>query len=159
MADLINDLKSALALGEVRMNNKIVYVTKDEAQLIKADAVQNREIYFAEIDGAEIKVEKDYVRAMAEAFAFSHKLPEMKLGWYNDYITDLMWIEQKEIVLIINNYDLMLVDNLKLKNDIMADFEEIILPWWEEEVVGHMVGGVPRKFLVYLERLQASLSS
>ena len=141
------------------MNNKIVYVTKNEAQLIKADAVQNREIYFAEIDGAEIKAEEDYVRAMAEAFAFPNELPEMKLGWYNDYINDLMWIEQKEIVLIINNYDLMLVDNLKLKNDIMADFEEIILPWWEEEVVGHMVGGVPRKFLVYLERLQASLSS
>ena len=139
------------------MNNKIVYVTKNEAQLIKADAVQNREIYFAEIDGAEIKAEEDYVRAMAEAFAFPHKLHEMKLVWYNDYINDLMWIEQKEIVLIINNYDLMLVDNLKLKNDIMADFEEIILPWWEEEVVGHMVGGVPRKFLVYLERLQANL--
>lgn len=138
------------------MNNKIVYVTRNEAQLIKADAVQNREIYFAEIDGAEIKTEEDYVRAMAEAFAFLNKLPEMKLGWYNDYINDLMWIEQKEIVLLINNYDLMLVDNLKLKNDIMADFEEIILPWWEEEVVGHMVGGVPRKFLVYLERLQTS---
>ena len=135
------------------MNNKIVYVTKNEAQLIKADAVQNRDIYFAEIEGAEIKTEEDYVRAMAEAFSFLHKLPEMKLGWYNDYINDLMWIEQKEIVLVINNYDLMLVDNLKLKNDIMADFEEIILPWWEEEVVGHMVGGVPRKFLVYLERL------
>lgn len=60
---------------------------------------------------------------MAEAFAFPHKLPEMKLGLYNDYINDLMWIEQKEIVLIINNYDLMLVDNLKLKNDIMADCE------------------------------------
>ena len=39
------------------MNNKIVYVTKNEAQLIKADAVQNREIYFAEIYGAEIKAE------------------------------------------------------------------------------------------------------
>ena len=41
----------------------------------------------------------------------------------------------------------------------IADFEENILPWWEEEVVGHMVGGVPRKFLVYLERLPVSLSS
>lgn len=141
------------------MNNKIVYVTKNEAKLIKADAVQNGEIYFAEIDGAGINAEEDYVRAMADAFAFPHKLPEMKLGWYNDYINDLMWIEQKKIVLIINNYDLMLVGNPKLKNDIMADFEEIILPWWEEEVIGHMVGGVPRKFLVYLESLQASLSS
>lgn len=37
------------------MNNKIAYITKNEAQLIKADAVQNRKIYFAEIDRAGIK--------------------------------------------------------------------------------------------------------
>lgn len=38
-------------------------------------------------------------------------------------------------------------------------FEGISLPWWEEEVVGHMVDGVSRKFLVYLEGMQAGLSS
>ena len=27
----------------------------------------------------------------------------------------------------------------------------IILPWWEGEVVGHMVGAEPREFLLYLE--------
>lgn len=32
------------------MNNKIVNITKNEAQSIKADAVKNREIYFAEIE-------------------------------------------------------------------------------------------------------------
>ena len=37
------------------MNNKIVYVTKNETQLIKADAVQNREIYFAETDGLVLR--------------------------------------------------------------------------------------------------------
>lgn len=45
----------------------------------------------------------------------------------------------------------MLVDDLKTKQNIMADFEEIILPWWEGEVTGHIVGGMPRKFTVYLE--------
>ena len=33
----------------------------------------------------------------------------------------------------------------------MDDFAEIILPWWEGEVVGHMVDGKPRGFLIYLE--------
>lgn len=135
------------------MYNKIVYVTKDEAKVIKMNAIQNDKILFSEIDGGKIKTENDYVQAMANAFAFPHILPEMNIGWYNDYITDLMWIEQEDIVMLIHDYDLMLVDDLRAKRNIMADFEEIILPWWEGEVVGHMVGGVPRKFLIYLESL------
>ena len=140
------------------MNNKIIYVTKNEAKLIKAKALQNSEVYFVEIDGAEIKTEEDYVRTMADAFAFPSDLPRMILGWYDDYIADLMWIEQNEIVLLINNYDLMLVNNPKIKSDIIEDFEESILPWWEKDVVGHMVGGVPRRFSVYLESLRANMS-
>ena len=81
----------------------------------------------------------------------------MKIGWYNDYIMDLMWIEPEGVVLIIHNYDLMLVDHFKLKSDIISDFKEIILPWWEGEVVGHMVGGKPRKFTVYLESMQTNV--
>ena len=138
---------------ELKMKNKIVYVTKDESRVVKMDAIKNEDTFFVEIDGDKIKTEEDYVQAMANAFAFPHALPELKIGWYNDYISDLMWIEQKDIIMIIHNYDLMLVDDLKTKKNIIAGFEEIILPWWEGEVVGHMVGGVPRKFLIYLEGL------
>ena len=63
-----------------------------------------------------------------------------------------MWIKQKDIVLLVYDYDLMLTDDLKIKKNIVADFEEIILHWWEGEIVGHMVGRVPRGFEVYLER-------
>ncbi|MCM1500923.1 MAG: hypothetical protein NC124_20890 [Clostridium sp.] len=136
------------------MNNKIVYVTKEEALSIKKNAVQCSDVFFAEIDGADIKTEEDYVEAMSYAFGFSHVIPKMEIEWCNDYISDLMWIEQKIIVMLIRNYDVMLESNLKLKKDIVADFEEIILPWWEEEVIGHMVGGVPRKFTVYIECAQ-----
>lgn len=139
---------------ELKMKNKIVYVTKDEAKEVKMDAIKTGDTFFAEIYGDKIKTEEDYVQAMANAFAFPHALPELKIGWYNDYISDLMWIEQKDIIMIIHNYDLMLVDDLKTKKNIIAGFEEIILPWWEGEVVGHMVGGVPRKFLIYLEGLR-----
>lgn len=134
------------------MENKIVYITKDEAEIIKVNARRNQDVFFAEIAGDEIKTEEDYVQVMSNVFFFSQKLPEKKLEWYNDYICDLMWIKQKNIIMLIHNYDLMLINNLEVKNEIIADFEEIILPWWEGEIVGHMVGGMPRKFLIYLEK-------
>lgn len=134
------------------MNNKIISVTTNEIEEIKANIMQSKNVFLAEIEGSKIKTEKDYVRAMADAFAFPYELPEMNIGWYNDYINDLMWIEQKSIVLIIHDYDLMLADNQKIKKLIIEYFEEITLPWWEGEVVGHMVGGEPRSFLVYLEK-------
>lgn len=134
------------------MNNKIVYVTKDEAEVIKENSMYNKDIFFAEINGAQIRTEEEYVQAMVDAFVFPHELPGMKLGWYKDYICDLMWIEQKDIVMLVHDYGLMLLDELNTKKIIMDDFEEIILPWWEGEVVGHMVGGEPRGFLIYLEK-------
>lgn len=134
------------------MNNKIVYVTKEEAKEIKNHLLCNEDIFIAEIEGTKIRTEADYVQAMFSAFAFPNELPAMKLGWYNDYICDLMWIRQKNIVLIIHEYDSMLNDDIKLKRTILDDFEEIILPWWESEVIGHMVGGISRGFIVYLEQ-------
>lgn len=135
------------------MNNKIIYVTREQSKVIKRDALQSKDTFLAEIDGTKIKTEEDYVQAMASAFDFPCELPEMKIGWYNDYINDLMWIKQKSIILIIHDYDSMLVDNLEIKEIIIEYFEEITLPWWEGEIIGHMVGGTPRSFLVYLERL------
>ncbi len=134
------------------MNNKLVYITKDEAEQIKNHALNNEDVFLAEIEGAKIRTEVDYVQEMSNAFAFPHELPAMKIGWSNDYISDLMWIEQKDIVLLIHNYDLMLCDEQKLKKNILDDFEEIILPWWESEVIGRMIGGMPRGFIVYLEQ-------
>ena len=134
------------------MKNKILCVTKEEAEAIKENSICNKDIFFVEIDGAKIRNEEEYVQAMADAFAFSHKLPGRKLGWYMDYICDLMWIEKNDIVILIRDYDSMLIDDIVTKKIIMDDFVEIILPWWEGEVVGHMVGGKPRGFLIYLEK-------
>ena len=89
---------------------------------------------------------------MASAFILPQVLPAMKIGWLNDWLSDLMRIKQKDIVLLVYDYDLMLTDDLKIKKNIVADFVDIILPWWEGEIVGHMVGRVPRGFEVYLER-------
>ena len=134
------------------MDNKIVCVTKEEAEVIKENSICNKDIFFVEINGESIRNEEEYVQAMADAFIFPDKLPSRKLGWYNDYICDLMWIEKKDIVMLVRDYDSMLVDEVETKKIIMDDFAEIILPWWEGEVVGHMVDGKPRGFLIYLEK-------
>lgn len=135
------------------MNNKIIYIAKDEVTKIRTDVLKNQDVFLAEIDGARIRTEEEYVRAMADAFAIPQPLLAMKIGFLNDWMSDLLWIKQKDIVLIVHDYDLMLLDDLKTKKIIMLDFEEIILPWWEGDVVGHMVDGEPRGFWVYLERL------
>ena len=137
------------------MNNKIIYIAKDEAKRIKMDALKNQDIYLAEIDGARIRTEGEYVQAMVDAFAITHPLLGMKIGILNDWMEDLTWIEQKDIIFIIHNYDLMLSDDLKTKKKVMLYLEEIILPWWEGDVVGHMVGGEPRGFMLYIEKSKA----
>ena len=134
------------------MKNNIVYVDKEEAEKIKTNFLNCQNVFLAEVDGSNINSEEEFVLQMSRAFMFPHELQWLKLGWFVDYIRDLMWIdENKEIVLLIDNFERMLLDDKKLKKRIIHEFVEIILPWWEEDVIGHMVGGKTRKFMVYLE--------
>ena len=78
--------------------------------------------------------------------------PKPVIGWLNDYLCDLSWISNCKIAIVIRNFDMFLRDNEKKKRDIILDFDEIILPWWEKNVEEHMVGGQRKTFLVYLEQ-------
>ena len=40
---------------------------------------------------------------MASAFILPQVLPAMKIGWLNDWLSDLMRIKQKDIVLLGKN--------------------------------------------------------
>ena len=77
------------------MNSKIVYVSKEKTDEIKSCILHNDDIFIAEIEGAKIKTEADYVQAMSSAFSFPHELPSMKIGWYNDYICDLIRLDME----------------------------------------------------------------
>ena len=69
---------------------------------------------------------------------------------YSDWMTDLSWIPNQKIAVIINKYDFFMNKNPKLKRLIMDSFEDDILPFWEKDVVQFMVGGKPRIFEVYI---------
>ena len=135
------------------MKNRIVYVNEQEADAVKAEALQKENAFFAELDGRSIQTEADYVREMELVMNCPYEKSDMylKLGWYHDWICELLWLGEKDVVLLLRGYDFMLRNNEKTKKRIVEDFEEITLPWWEGEVIGHMVGGKPRSFMVYLE--------
>lgn len=53
---------------------------------------------------------------------------------YLDWIRDLEWLNKEAYVLIINDYNLFMRNNTDLKNEIISDFKEVILSFWQDEV-------------------------
>lgn len=134
------------------MKNRILYISEKEAEKLKKSISGDDGIFLVEADGAEIQSEEDYVREMEIKFQVPYGLPlKLLLDWYVDDITRCAGIEENKIIILIHHFDSMLVNAPKIKQRIHDDFNEIILPWWEGEIVGHQVGGEPKEFLVYLE--------
>ena len=63
---------------------------------------------------------------------------------------DVSWLDTDSIILIISNFNLFLKGEHALKDDIIKDFEDYLLPFWEEEVETTVVDGKKKSFCVYL---------
>ena len=133
------------------MKNQIFYVAKEEIELLKKRLATASDTYVMEVDGAQIQTEAEYVREMGSQLKVPYDIcSRLQLGWYFDDITSCTWIEESHMVLIIRNFDLMLKDYPKVKNDIIIHLNEIALPFWEKNVITCMRAD-PKEFLVYLE--------
>lgn len=132
------------------MKNSVLNISKDEANKIKSESKDK--VFIAEIDGAEINSWEDYWTAMARSFSFPELPAYMKPDYhgYYDIMTDLSWIETDSIILIINKFTLFLKGEHALKDDIIKDFKDYLLPFWAEEVERTVVGGKTKSFCVYL---------
>ena len=120
-------------------------------EIIACDSLSDnvRKGFVAELDGRAVKTRFDYFSAIDKAFQF----PTSSAGnWdsYLDWIRDLTWLPDGEITLIIQHYANFLEDNPEDKKMLVEDFEDTILPFWEEEVTHVVVEGKPRHFMVYL---------
>lgn len=144
----------------------------NEIKIISSSKILNidkRNTFVAEINGEEVKTEKDWLYIMAEKFRFPVFLEKEKktvewfegaygdsrnyfLNWerYEDWLTDLSWIEQNSIILIIRNYSELLIDYPESKDYIINNFKNVIFPWWEKDVMAHMVGGRTKDFNIYI---------
>lgn len=130
------------------MENRIIYTSNKEITEVRKRLKQDDKTYVVEIEGKICLYLSDYLNLISNLFQFPIKAKG--LDGYNDWMRDLSWINKKQIVIIIYNFQQFLQKDISSKTAILEDFNEIILPWWESEVVDCMVGGEMRKMLVYL---------
>ena len=112
------------------------------------------------IDGNHIKTELDFINIMSNTFNFPQFEDKIcNLSGFLDWMTDLTWFDENkkkkigetvDIILIIKNYNKLFNGNIeKVKFFIIENFVNIILPYWEKEVIKCSYLGT-RKFDVYL---------
>ena len=128
--------------------NKVSHISRRELATIRA-SINPIDVYLVELDGKQINNWKDYISLLETGFKFPTSCID-SIDRYLDWIRDLSWISQKEILLVINNFEYFIVDDEDLRTQIIFDFYDLILPFWEEGVKKFVVGGKPRKFNVYL---------
>lgn len=130
------------------MNNNIIYISSDDFKIAKENLKRNDKIFFVEMNGEKIQNLTEYLSTMSNLCDF----PFPTKGWdgYCDWMTDFTWIDKDIIIIIINNYKYFLQSDLSSKAKVIEKFQNTILPWWENDVINHMVGGKPKKFTVYL---------
>ena len=101
------------------------------------------------IDGRQVRSEGHFFSIMEKEFHFPQSC-DGYMDIFLDWIGDLTWLEYDEITLIIKNKKEFLSNNFLFKVKVLAAFAEIVLPFWEEEVVRCVVEGKPKQFDVYL---------
>ncbi|MBS4983596.1 MAG: hypothetical protein ACLTC4_01730 [Hungatella hathewayi] len=129
------------------MKNGIFHVTEGKMEQIKNEF--DHKTFLVELEGGQIATLNDYFCVMSKKCCFPRK--SNMWATYNDWMMDFSWIEKDmSIVIVIYNYDLFMKLDISSKTEIFRGFKEDYIPWWENDVVNHMVDGVPKKFTVYL---------
>jgi len=129
--------------------NKVYEVSPEDFAKLKLEFIDNQEIFLVELSGSEIQSWDDYVTMMQTNFRFPTTCND-SVDRYLDWMRDLSWIEKEKFILVIHQFDRFLQNMPELKSEIISDFIDIILPFWQEEVSQVIVGGRAKNFLVYL---------
>lgn len=70
-----------------------------------------------------------------------------KFSRFDDWMTDLSWISADQgICLIVNNYSKFLSLDPVFKENLIEDFRDNILPFWEKDVLQYVKDGKTRRF-------------
>ena len=128
--------------------NKIYRLTKNEYKEF-AESSDFRESFVAEIEGDKIQSRNDYLNEAWDKLRFP-QTGFINFNAYLDWIRDLDWIKEESVILVILNFERFLKDDLELKTEIVETLDEIVLPWWQEEVLNCVVEGEVRPFNVFL---------
>lgn len=131
------------------MENSIVVLRQSQvADMI--NSLEKNKFVIANVDGNTVNNRDDFFVAVETALQFPGKC-EGLFSRFDDWIMDLGWIEkEKGICIIITSFANFSSDDIAFKSSILEDFEEDILPFWEEEVCSVVKDGTPREFYVIL---------
>ncbi|GHU53563.1 hypothetical protein FACS1894132_06050 [Clostridia bacterium] len=135
----------------MELQNKIELISFAEFSKISDSIKSDTNNYLVELDGDKILYLYDYLNTISEKLNFplleNYKL---NLDGYYDWITDLSWIEQSNIFILIYNFENFLIEQIDIKEKIVNLFKKDILKFWDTDVVNCVVGGQKRAFSVYL---------
>ena len=131
------------------IRNKIHIANTSEINELKRSIMKNNNIRLVEISGNTISSWEEYAAELERQLKFPTSCIR-SVDIYLDWIQDLSWIDENELIIIIYDFDRFIESNPSLKNEIISDFEEVILPFWESEVEKCVVGGKAKSFNVYL---------
>jgi hypothetical protein len=123
----------------------------------KNEMTQDSSLFLVELNGEKIQTWNEYITEVESKFYFPRSC-ELNGNRYLDWIRDLTWFEEgvykenkiNKFALVIYKYSKFCKNNITLKNEIINEFEDTILPFWEEEVERVVVEGKPKSFIVYL---------
>ncbi|MDE6834101.1 MAG: hypothetical protein K2J39_07665 [Ruminococcus sp.] len=141
--------------------NQIKYISQSEIPYIKCS-----NSFIVEIDRKTIQSENDWLYTMAEKFHFPVDDGQKNINWFSgafeyprkylmnrnrfqDWITDLEWLETNSIILIIFNYADFMADCYEAKKYITDDLQNII-DFWENDAEKYIVCGQRKDFNVYI---------
>lgn len=130
------------------MVNQIIFSSAEKVEDVKSVLEQGDETFIAEIEGGECLYLADYLNLMSNLFQFPIKAKG--LDGYNDWMRDLSWLNKEQIIIIIKNFSQFLQRDALSRKAIIEDFNELILPWWESEVIDCVAGGKTKKMFIYL---------
>ena len=130
------------------MKNALYHISEKGAHILKEQLNLNKNIYVADLDGRQMTTIVQFLNKITESFKFP--IPAKSLDGYLDWIRDLSWINAQGYVLIIHNAKSFLDKEPNAKQDVLDDFDEVVFPWWQEDVEQFVVGAKAKSFNVYL---------
>lgn len=102
------------------------------------------------LNGKRINHYRDLIRAMEKKLLFPRSC-EGNIDRYFDWIRDLSWLKASKITFVIRHYSAFAAANKADAEQVVCDFEEVIIPFWRDEAVKCIVDGRPKEIVFIIE--------
>jgi len=132
--------------------NKMIRIASERAAQLHSTLQAEKGLWIAELDGRKVDTWLDYISEVEVLFRFpppaveEHETPDGYLDW----MTDLSWLGTDGYIMIIDHFRSFMKGDVRMREVILSTLQEVVLPFWQEEVVRIVIGGTPKPFMVYL---------